>query len=1148
MKYSVLFAAIFWLAQLGLASAPIELNPLWSNVPLPAELKGKPVWCVEPLPAQRIAIGGAGFVAVGLPEGEWTIHPTPANRTVRALVYAHDALLVAGETFCAVLDARGLTTLDGPRDEYVGAEAVPEGWLIAGRDGFWLVDAQTHHASHLPFAAPGMTPRITRIGEDVIVSIGRGDPHVWKNGDLRPDQRWPAARDTVLTWHEHGLVVTHKGVLDLTGELTPTEATNHALAHNLMIGVARGRDHWIGATFFKGIEAFDTASQRPRWSINPDRHVYFFDRQPGGFFVGTASGLAWLHDPERVRFLSSDDGFTFALSGTDNGQLDASTSKGLIPLEPAARDETATRRASVMAAERGQIVVSYAKSGDNLLVQFHESLVFLPGGAPIVPLNRPGTVHRIGAEGGSFYVGSSLGILVYNARGEPTRQIGNGNVRLLQLNASRLGLLHDDGRITTLDGQELATFPRGSVQDVCMIGDQLIALEDNGPAPSRLLRLAGATWRPLDAPGLATFAAAHLAVGPQHVYVAGPRGVLRWPWPMADADAPAPTWDWTPARDAEVVALDDPNDDHVRVQPRLWTPPDQAATRFQLKTPGSEWQEVRNGHSFRLSVPAGSTDVTLRAERNGLVHTETVTIFRPWPWWARPWAWPLHLAILGAAIYGAIHWRTRRLAQRNRELEARVAARTEELRKANAAKEEFLASISHEIRNPLNGVVGLCAMLAEGTVGATERQWVRTLGGCAEQLSSMLDDILEFSRIERGQVQLNPVRFDLVSLLEESARVMDPSLQSCHLLLPTGPIWVESDAGKLRQIVCNLVSNALKYGVPSAATVDAQITPAGSGFISLRLALRNTGPTIPAAELPMLFESFRRGSNTSGTSGSGLGLAVCHRLALALGGTLTATSAEGATEFVLALSLLESSAPTTAAHAARPASRALAIEDEDYNRTILGHHLHHLGFQVDWAADGASAERLAREHAYDLILTDWRLPDMDGTELCPRLLAGQGVPPPPIIAITAYSSETRRAEAKRAGVAAFVTKPMTREKLETALRSLDTIPLQRPRTTPPPGLAPLPGGVNPHTLADDVEAQWKTVSTMAALHDPRTAAQAHGLLSLLRLAGDREAAEQVELFEQLARQNDESAVTHLTPIIGDEIARVVAHLRRTSAG
>ena len=406
--------------------------------------------------------------------------------------------------------------------------------------------------------------------------------------------------------------------------------------------------------------------------------------------------------------------------------------------------------------------------------------------------------------------------------------------------------------------------------------------------------------------------------------------------------------------------------------------------------------------SHSISVGSGRTPVVLQVERNGLVTESRFTVVRPWPWWLRAWAWPLYLLAVGGLVLGLVRWRTRRLERHTRDLEARVAERTAELRKANAVKEEFLASISHEIRNPLNGVVGICEMLAERNVGPREHVLVRTLGGCADQLRSMLDDILDFSHLERAVPTLSRTDFELVSLVEESARVMDPDLKACSLILPEQPCWLHGDSGKIRQVLCNLISNALKYGVPQEAGIEVHVTPTDGGKGRVRIAVRNTGPTIPAEEIPRLFESFRRGRQTAGVPGSGLGLAVCRRLSQAMGGHLTAASQEGLTEFAFEVVLPSAQPPVRAESAPAQISRALAIEDEDYNRLVLGHVLRALGYSVDWAEDAATALRLAAAHPYDLVLTDWRLPDMEGGELCKRLLEIMPTPKPPVVAVTAY--------------------------------------------------------------------------------------------------------------------------------------------------
>jgi CheY-like chemotaxis protein len=319
--------------------------------------------------------------------------------------------------------------------------------------------------------------------------------------------------------------------------------------------------------------------------------------------------------------------------------------------------------------------------------------------------------------------------------------------------------------------------------------------------------------------------------------------------------------------------------------------------------------------------------------------------------------------------------------------------------------------------------------------------------------------------------------------------------------------------------------------------------------IRVRLSVHNTGPTIPAEELPRLFESFRRGSGTEGTPGFGLGLAVCRRLAERMGGRMSAASAAGDTEFALELPLPMSAAPVGRDHAPTSVSRALAIEDEDYNRLALGHALRALGYEIDWATDGASALQLARRQAYDLILTDWKLPDIDGDELCRQLLAVLAPPRPPIVAVTAYSSAEKMAAARAAGMAGFVTKPITREKLEQLIRNLDTGPQPRHSLdlTRQPGAHPalaLLGELAPtlQKLSADLATGWQQTEAQARLRDPRTSRAAHGLRSLLLLAGEADFAEQLGLLESAAAAADWDTVDRLLPFLAEEMGAVRTRL------
>ena len=239
--------------------------------------------------------------------------------------------------------------------------------------------------------------------------------------------------------------------------------------------------------------------------------------------------------------------------------------------------------------------------------------------------------------------------------------------------------------------------------------------------------------------------------------------------------------------------------------------------------PDGDWQQ---GGAFDLEaqrLPLGSGAIAVNLQSQGQVKTDIISYVREYPWYLRSWTVLLYVALLiGSGIF-AVRLRTRRLTRRARQLEQLVAERTAALTRANAAKEEFLASMSHEIRNPLNGVLGICSMLDEAPLAPREQLLARTLRGCSEQLRSLLDDILDFSRIERGEILLSQEDFALQPAIEAAVRTVDVACEKTEINQPSEPIWLSGDPLKLRQIVINLVTNALKYGVPPRAVITCGI-------------------------------------------------------------------------------------------------------------------------------------------------------------------------------------------------------------------------------------------------------------------------------------------------------------------------------------
>ena len=430
----------------------------------------------------------------------------------------------------------------------------------------------------------------------------------------------------------------------------------------------------------------------------------------------------------------------------------------------------------------------------------------------------------------------------------------------------------------------------------------------------------------------------------------------------------------------------------------------------------------------------------------------------------------------------------------------------------------------------MNGVIGLVNILREQPVLPRQANHLRLLQNCAEQLRATVDDILDFSKIEARRVAIEKTTFDLLDTLEASAATVDPSGTAITFLdKPPAGVSLRGDAAKLRQIFANYLNNALKYGVPPGARVSTILTPVDDR-IRLTLSVTSSGPTIEKDKLDALFQSFTRGDDAieRNIRGTGLGLAICQRYAEAMGGEVGAVSTNGETTFYLnvpfekagALIHVEPTASTP--HPTLPA-RALAIEDEDYNRIVLGDILAKMNYTVDWATTGAEAIRLAQENGYDIILTDYRLPDTNGVELTKKILKLCPVPKPAVFAVTAYSTRERRDECLAAGMAGFISKPITLEKLRTTLagwgdRQLTTISLEASIRVVRPTSRPL-----------EIDQLWSEVKQLAATDGKKAADQAHRLNNLCRIHHEIDLAEQLELLEG-ALERDESTAQLIAAI------------------
>jgi len=431
------------------------------------------------------------------------------------------------------------------------------------------------------------------------------------------------------------------------------------------------------------------------------------------------------------------------------------------------------------------------------------------------------------------------------------------------------------------------------------------------------------------------------------------------------------------------------------------------------------------------------------------------------------------LLVLGLGVFVPIDFIIRKMIKRLQDKTREVDASLTKAQLGDRAKSEFLATMSHEIRTPMNGVLGMAELLTRTELDTRQRTFTDVILKSGNALLEIINDILDFSKIDAGQLALDPKPFNLVDTTEDvatlmSSRVVEKDIELVVRIAPGLPDKLIGDPGRLRQILTNLIGNAVKFTEQGHVMVDINWREAEkvgrAERLSISIAVRDTGIGIPTEKLEAIFDKFSQvdGSSTRKHEGTGLGLAIATRLVELMGGKIEVESELGVGStfsFTVEMDVDGETSVKTAPTYQAPGRRVLVIDDNAINRMILTEQIRDWGFDcvaVEGGEIGLDLLRHARSNlgiGIDLVVLDFQMPGMSGAEVAKAIRSDPNISNTPILVLSSVDQADQLDALKNLDIFAQLTKPVRtaqlRKTVQTALHQLDIEPDRKKATLVP---------------------------------------------------------------------------------------------------